>query len=517
MLNLSITELRKHFLTKSLLPSSVIRQAVNRSNLLSDLNIFITPTPEVASKQASEADERYQDNKSLGPLDGVSIAVKDNFCTKGVKTSCGSKMLENFVAPYNSTVVQKCLDEGGIMIGKTNLDEFAMGSGTIDSHAGPTKNIWGSTIPYDVKDENGNKLVEHFPRTDDWVVAGGSSGGSAVAVATGLSHIGLGSDTGGSVRIPGAWCGIVSLKPSYGRLSRHGLIPLVNSLDCPGLMTRSVSDMAVAFDMLQGRDTKDSTSVNSDPLDLDTINTLSDKSDDEIKLRVGIPQEFHCDGMTEEVISAWSEVASLLDDLGAKVVPVFLPHTHLAIPCYSVLNPCEVASNMSRYDGLEYGLRGNGGSTEDMFADSRARGFNEVVRGRILAGNYFLLKKNYHKYFKQALKIRRLIMKDYIEAWSKVDVLLTPVTLSPPPLFSEFSNVDNRTQTATQDFCTQPMNLAGVPALTLPVKLSCSNLPISLQLVAPWRQDEKLLQIGALLERKVKFPKLEINDEKLGA
>jgi len=515
MLNLSMIELRKQFLTKSFLPSSVIRQAVDRSNLLSDLNIFITETADLASQQATEADQRYQENKSLGPLDGVCIAVKDNFCTNGVKTSCGSKMLDNFVSPYNATVVQKCLDGGGIMMGKTNLDEFAMGSGTIDSHAGPTKNIWGSTIPYDIKDDNGRTLSEHIPRTDDWVVAGGSSGGSAVAVATGVSHIGLGSDTGGSVRIPGAWCGIVSLKPSYGRLSRHGLIPLVNSLDCPGLMTRTVPDMAVALDMLQGRDNMDSTSIDSDPLDLDIINTLSDESDDGFKLRVGIPQEFHCDGMTMEVTSAWSEVTSLLDNLGAKVIPVSLPHTHLAIPCYSVLNPCEVASNMSRYDGLQYGLRGNGASTEDMFADSRSRGFNEVVRGRILAGNYFLLKRHYDKYFKQALKIRRLIMNDYIEAWSKVDVLLTPVTLSPPPLFSEFSNVDNRTQTATQDFCTQPMNLAGVPALTLPVKLSSSNLPLSLQLVAPWRQDEKLLKIGALLERKLKFPKLEINDVKI--
>merc|ERR1711915_1057714 len=268
--------------------------------------------------------------------------------------------------------------------------------------------------------------------------------------------------------------------------------------------------MGVILSSVQGRDIMDSTSTNSENLDTAVFKDLNIKG-----LRVGIPKEFFCEGMSDEVLKIWSEVAILLQDGGAVVKPVSLPHTNLAIPCYSVLNPCEVASNMSRYDGLQFGLRGQGASTEDMFADGRARGFNEVVRGRILAGNYFLLKRHYDKYFHQALKIRRLIRADYIEAWSKVDVLLTPVTLSPPPLFSEFSNVDNRTQTATQDFCTQPMNLAGVPALILPVKLSSLNLPLSLQLVAPWRQDEKLLKIGALLERKLKFPKLEINDVKI--
>merc|ERR1719336_735757 len=254
----------------------------------------------------------------------------------------------------------------------------------------------------------------------------------------------------------------------------------------------------------------DSTSVESEKIDLLSLDEIDVRN-----IRIGIPQEFHCEGLDAEVISAWSEVASLLDNLGAKVVPVSLPHTHLAIPCYSVLNPCEVASNMSRYDGLEYGLRGNGASTEDMFADGRARGFNEVVRGRILAGNYFLLKRHYDKYFKQALRIRRLILEDYLAAWSRVDALLCPVTLGPPPAYSSFAAVDNRGQSAAQDHCTQPSNLAGVPALSLPVSLSSEQLPLALQLVAPWQRDHTLLQLAAWLETRLQFPKLVIDDDLL--
>ena len=399
------------------------------------------------------------------------------------------------------------------MVGKTNLDEFAMGSGTIDSHVGPTKNIWGGSVPYKlVTSDDGATLSDHggIGEGGDWTVAGGSSGGSAVAVASGLAGAGLGSDTGGSVRIPAAWTGTVGLKPSYGRLSRHGLIPLVNSLDCPGLITRSVRDLATVMEAVQGRDLMDSTSVTSDSLDMSCLDNESVKD-----LKIGIPQEFHCDGMSPEILSAWSRVASLLDDAGAKVESVSLPPPSLAIPTYSVLNPCEVASNMSRYDGLEYGLRGEGAGTEDMFSDSRARGFNEVVRGRILAGNYFLLKRHYSRYFEQALKVRRLIMQDYLAAWTSVDLLLTPVTLTPPPLFSAFSSEDNRTQTATQDFCTQPANLAGVPALSLPVGLSSGLLPVSVQLMAPWREDTRLLRLAAWLERRVNFPRLVIDDELL--
>ena len=351
-----------------------------------------------------------------------------------------------------------------------------MGSGTVDSQAGPCRNIWGGGLAYSLLDPSSGEVVaSHNPSSTsststDWRVAGGSSGGSALAVASGLCQAGLGSDTGGSVRIPAAWTGLVGLKPSYGRLSRHGLIPLVNSLDCPGLLTRTVADLGLVLRCVEGEDRLDSTSVATVPASLAPHTDQSVRS-----LRVGLPQEYLCHGMTEEVVTAWSQVASLLDSAGAKVVPVWLPHTALAVPCYSVLNPCEVASNMARYDGIQYGLRGQGGTTEDMFAEGRARGFNEVVRGRILAGNYFLLKRHYEEYYGQALRVRRLVQQDFLKVWQEVDLLLTPVTLSPPPLYSEFSQSDNRAQTATQDFCTQPANLAGVPALSLPVSLTSSS------------------------------------------
>lgn len=509
MLSLSIFELQSNFVSGACLPSALVKLSLKRSELLRKLNIFITECPTLAFEQSLESDARYRDAKSKGILDGITVAVKDNFCTKGVRTSCGSKMLDNFIPPYNATVVQRCKDQGAIMVGKTNLDEFAMGSGTIDSYAGPTYNVWGGSVSYSLVDKSGKILEKHNGQGKEWVVAGGSSGGSAVAVASGVAVASIGSDTGGSVRIPASWTGIPSLKPSYGRLSRHGLIPLVNSLDCPGIMAREVRDIAVILSSVQGKDIMDSTSTNSENLD-----TTAVFKDPNIKgLRVGIPQEFFCEGMSDEVQKIWSEVAKLLQDGGALVKPVSLPHTHMAIPCYSVLNPCEVASNMSRYDGLQFGLRGElSTSTEDMFAESRAKGFNEVVRGRILAGNFFLLKKNYTEFYQQALRIRRMINMDYKSVWSDVDCLLTPVTLTEPPSFSSFTSRDNRSQTATQDFCTQPINLAGLPALTLPAGLSGNNLPLSVQLVTPLNQDEKLLDIGTWLENELNFPKLVIDD-----
>jgi len=337
-------------------------------------------------------------------------------------------------------------------------------------------------------------------------VAGGSSGGSAVSVASGIVQASIGSDTGGSVRIPAAWCGIVGLKPTYGLLSRHGLIPLVNSLDCPGILTQTVRDSATMLSCLQGRDPLDSTTTDC-PIGESILHH------DVKGLKVGLPKEFYCEGMSCEVVEVWSQVADLLEQGGAEVIPVSLPHTELAIPCYSVLNACEVASNMARYDGLQFGLRAaNDKSTEDLYAESRSEGFNEVVRGRILAGNYFLLKQNYNKYFLQALKVRREIMNDYLTLWRDVDLLVTPVTTTDAPTFSSFSSSDNRSQMAIQDFCTQPINLAGLPALSLPVGLSGRGLPLAVQLVGPSLQDSLLLAVASWLEDRLDFPTLMVND-----
>ena len=326
-----------------------------------------------------------------------------------------------------------------------------------------------------------------------------------MAVASGAAYLALGSDTGGSVRIPAAWCGVPSFKPSYGALSRHGLIPLVNSLDVPGIMARNVQDLETYYSLLSGQDPKDSTSI-----DYPQKENLSFNK----KLRIGVPSEYFCEGMSNEAISSINEVCSLLGDEGMDVVPCSLPHTELAVPCYSVLNPCEVASNMARYDGLQFGLRGEDESgTEALYAQTRSQGFNDVVRGRILTGNYFLLKKQYDKYFLQALKIRRLIMNDFLKCFNELDFLLTPVTLTDAPSYSEYIQADNRTQTAKQDHCTQPVNLAGVPAATLPTSLSSRSLPLSIQIIGPRGSDHQLLQLAKWLEAKINFPKLVIREE----
>ncbi len=339
----------------------------------------------------------------------------------------------------------------------------------------------------------------------DWIIAGGSSGGSAAAVSTGACLIALGSDTGGSVRIPGAWNGIFTLKPTYGALSRHGLIPLVNSLDVPGLMGRCVEDVRAFYRCLKGRDPKDATTV-------DVPETVSEQFDPS-KITFGIPEDYRCEGMSGEIIQAWSDVADLLESKGAKVVSVSMPHTRYSITCDSVLNPCEVASNMARYDGLEYGLRGDDdSSTEAMYADGRSKGFNCVVRGRILAGNYFLLRENYENFFLRAMRVRRLVADDFHRAFATgVDFLLTPVTLGTAPTFREFSKADNRANTAKMDYCTQPVNLAGVPAATFPVRISNeSSLPISLQLIGQSFQEESLLDACQWLSDHIKCPMMTV-------
>nr|CAH0099675.1 unnamed protein product [Daphnia galeata] len=478
-------------------------QCANRVKMIKSLNAYIRVTEETSQVHLQESIQRYKKGTPR-PLEGIPVAIKDNFCTKNITTTCASKMLENFVPTYNATVVERLLDSGAILMGKTNLDEFGMGSGTTESIFGPTKNVWGShLISKANENENSDNEVER-KQPNDFYIAGGSSGGSAVAVATGTCSVALGSDTGGSVRNPASYCGVVGFKPSYGSISRYGLIPLVNSMDVPGILARTVDDCRSVFDVIKGCDPKDSTTL---PRPLSKSKLKSTNKFD--KLCVGIPKEFHCPGMSSEVIEVWNDVADLLENSGFRVVQVSLPHTSYSIACYSVLNPCEVASNMARYDGLRYGYRATGkdlNSTESLYAATRSQSLNQIVRGRILAGNYFLLKENYDKYFVQALKLRRLIYEDYIKIWGTgVDILLTPVTLSDAPLFSEFTQKDSRAQSADQDYCTQPANMAGIPALSLPVRISKRNLPLSLQLMAPHFDDETLLDVAHLLEQKLKF------------
>ncbi|KAL1430998.1 hypothetical protein MTO96_014411 [Rhipicephalus appendiculatus] len=494
MLSLTIRELAAHFRSKTYSPLEVCSACLKDINETSCLNAFVTVLSEQAQEQAKESHERLAKNAPLGPLDGVPIAVKDNFCISGVRTTCGSRMLADFHPPYTATVVERLRKQGAVILGKTNMDEFGMGSGATDSTFGPSRNPW----KYLGKDA-----------TDEWHIAGGSSGGSAVSVATGCAFGALGSDTGGSTRNPASRCGVVGLKPTYGALSRHGLIPLTNSMDVPGILAKTVDDAASLFNVMAGVDENDSTSV---PLPEHARNLELDDEPSLAGIRVGVPREYHCPGMAPEVVDTWRYVADKLDSLGAIVSSVSLPHSQYSTECYSVLNCCEVASNFARYDGLEYGHRAdNDSSTEALYASSRHEGFNEVVRGRILAGNFFLLRKNYEKYFMKALQVRRLICDDFNKVFeSGVQLVLTPVTLTEAPKYSDWALKDNRERVSVEDFCTQPVNMAGLPAVSLPCRLSRNGLPLSLQLVAPRFAERDLLFAAKRLELELQFPRLDL-------
>uniref|UniRef100_A0A182P455 Glutamyl-tRNA(Gln) amidotransferase subunit A, mitochondrial n=1 Tax=Anopheles epiroticus TaxID=199890 RepID=A0A182P455_9DIPT len=472
------------FRSKSVDPVTATEQCLAHIESHKHLNAFVRVSSAKALEQAKHSKDRYDANKQKSVLDGVTIAVKDNFCTNGIHTTCASRMLQNFVPTYDATVVERLQAHGAIIVGKTNLDQFGMGSGCIDSIFGPTRNSWSEDLG-----------------GDRFRIAGGSSGGSAVAVAAGLCYAALGSDTGGSTRNPASYCGIVGLKPTYGLVSRHGLIPLVNSMDVPGIMARTIDDCTSVLNVIAGPDPLDSTTVKRPFQSMDLDKQISLKG-----LRIGIPIEYHCDGLDKEVLETWTVVADMLESAGAAVTAVSLPNTASSIFVYSILNQCEVASNMSRYDGIEYGHRSQeDSSTEQLYARTRAEGFNGVVKNRILSGNYFLLRENYDKYFQKALKVRRLIADDFVRAFKEVDVLLTPTTLSDAPLYKDFVQSNNRDQCAVQDFCTQSANMAGIPALSIPVRLSSRRLPISLQLMGDNFTERRLLQIGSWIEKEVDF------------
>ncbi|XP_041509662.1 glutamyl-tRNA(Gln) amidotransferase subunit A, mitochondrial isoform X2 [Microtus oregoni] len=428
-------------------PTELCKKCLSLIKKTKYLNAYITVSEEVALKQAEESERRYKQGQSLGDLDGIPVAVKDNFSTAGIETTCASNMLKGYIPPYNATVVQKLLDQGALLMGKTNLDEFAMGA--------------------------------------------------------------LGSDTGGSTRNPAAHCGLVGFKPSYGLVSRHGLIPLVNSMDVPGIFTRCVDDTAIVLGILAGHDPKDSTTV-QDPIKLSRIPSEVDVS----RLCIGIPKEYLVPELSSEIRSLWSQAADLFESEGAKVIEVSLPHTCYSIVCYHVLCTSEVASNMARFDGLQYGHRsGIDVSTEAMYAATRQEGFNDVVRGRILSGNFFLLKENYENYFVKAQKVRRLILRDFVNVFdSGVDVLLTPTTLTEAVPYLEFIKEDNRTRSAQDDIFTQAVNMAGLPAVSVPVALSNQGLPIGLQFIGRAFCDQQLLTVAKWFEKQVQFPVIQLQD-----
>lgn len=338
---------------------------------------------------------------------------------------------------------------------------------------------------------------------------GGSSGGSAVAVATGTCYAALGSDTGGSTRNPASYCGLIGLKPTYGLVSRYGLIPLLNSMDVPGILARTVDDSVLILNAIAGTDPLDPTTTRREYMPISLSETI-----DVSNLRIGIPKEYEVRGISKEIQECWSEVSRLLEEAGAIVVPVSLPYTDYSIVCYSVLNRCDVASNLACYDGIEYGHRADeSNSAHELYKKTRSEGFNDVVKGRILVGNYFLLAENYKEYYVKAMKIRRLITQDFDDVWnSNIDLLLTPTTLTEAPAYNEFTQLDNQTQCLIQDHCTQPANMAGLPAINVPIKLSRRGLPLSLQLMAPLFHEQRLLTVAKWIEQAMRFPRLHLRD-----
>ena len=440
------------------------------------LNAFITETPERALSDAEKSDVRRAKGESLGALDGIPIANKDLYCTKGIRTTAASKILSKFVPPYESTVSQKLINAGTVMLGKTNTDQFAMGSSTVTSYFGTTKNPWNLDL-----------------------VPGGSSGGSAAAVAAGLCMAATGTDTGGSIRQPASFCGITGIKPTYGRCSRYGIIAYASSLDQAGPMARSVKDCALMLNVMAGYDEKDSTVANIPVPDFTKALTGDIKGK-----KVGIPKEYRIAGLNQDVQAVWDKAAQLLKDAGAEVVEVSLPHTKYALPTYYIVACAEASSNLSRYDGVRYTTRVEGNSLDELYENSRTDGFGDEVVRRILLGTFVLSAGFYDAYYIHAQRVRHLIYNDFMEAFKNVDVLLVPA--APTPALSEaqmktMSPVD----VYAQDVFTTPSSLAGVPSLALPIGLSQNGLPIALQVIGKHFDENTVFQIADVVEKSAGF------------
>lgn len=448
------------------------------------LNAYITVLPEETVLAAADAaDARYAAG-TAGLMDGLPIGVKDLFCTKGVRTTAASKMLENFVPPYESTVTANLLKAGAVFLGKTNLDEFAMGSANITSAFGLVASPWKR------KDDPSATLVP-----------GGSSGGSSAAVAAGLGLAATGTDTGGSIRQPAAYCGIVGLKPTYGRCSRWGTIAFASSLDQAGPMTRSVADAGLMLEAMAGFDEKDSTCSNR------PVPAFSKAVGKSVKgLRVGIPTEYRSPNLPVEVVAMWEQGIAWLKEAGCEIVDVSLPHTKYGLTTYYIIAPAECSSNLARYDGIRFGIRKDAPTLDGVYEATRAAGFGAEVRNRILMGTYVLSAGYYDAYYLKAQKVRTLIKRDFEQAFENVDVLLTPT--APSAAFAQGENMDDPVQMYLNDIFTVPASMAGVPALSVPVGLNGNGLPLGLQVIGKHFDEETVLSIGGALEAAAGFTHL---------
>ncbi len=446
-----------------------------------ELNAYITETRDLALAQAERSQERIR-AREAGAMEGIPVGIKDLFCTNGVATTAGSKILGNFVPPYESTVSRKLAQAGAVTLGKTNLDEFAMGSSNMTSAFGSVINPW---TPTDAPDRK--------------LVPGGSSGGSAAAVAGRMAMAATGTDTGGSIRQPAAFCGIVGLKPTYGRCSRWGVVAFASSLDQAGPMTRSVRDAAIMLEAMAGHDPLDSTSA---PVEVPHFERAM--TGDIRGLKVGLPKEYRPDsGLDPDIAALWDKGAQMLKDAGAELVEISLPHTKYALATYYIVAPAEASSNLARYDGVRYGLRKDGGSLDEMYMNTRAEGFGDEVKRRILIGTYALSAGYYDAYYLKAQKVRSLIASDFKKAFETVDVILTPTT--PSAAFGLDEKIEDPVTMYLNDVFTVPTSLAGLPGLALPVGLNGKGLPLGLQLIGRYFDEETLLNVGGVLEQAAAF------------
>ena len=478
IIDLKLFELVEKIKKKEISSTEVTKAFIDRSQKSKKLNSYITENFENALQKAKQFDEKPDFNKKLP---GIPLAVKDLFCTKNIRTTAGSKILENFIPTYESTVTQNILNEGGIIIGKLNCDEFAMGSSNETSFFGNVQ----------------NPISENL-------VPGGSSGGSSSALAAKLTPATIGTDTGGSIRQPASFTGTVGLKPTYGSCSRYGIVAFASSLDQAGPMTQNVKDCALMLEVISSYDNKDSTSV-----DFKRGQYLKDLNENIKGKKIGIPKQYRVDGMPKEIDELWKKGMKIIEDNGGEIIEINLPNTNYALPTYYIVAPAEASSNLARYDGVKYGFRSKGENLIDMYEKTRSEGFGDEVKRRIMIGTYVLSSGYYDAYYLKAQKVRRLIKNDFDEAYKKVDAILTPST--PSSAFKIGEKTNDPVSMYLNDIFTVPINLAGLPAISIPAGHDKSGYPLGLQVIGKAFDEQNILNIAYSIEQNIYF-KNNIND-----
>lgn len=479
--HLTIAEMKEGLAKKSFSAAQLTNAHLETAEKHKHLNAFTVLTPEIALEQAKASDAKIAAGKA-GKLEGIPLGVKDLFCTKDVLSTACSHILQGFKPKYESTVSGNMFAAGGIMIGKTNMDEFAMGSANITSYNGNVINPW--------KRKSDNKDL----------VPGGSSGGSSAAVSARLVAGALGSDTGGSIRQPAAFTGIVGIKPTYGRCSRYGMIAFASSLDQAGVFARTVRDAAIYLEAISGYDPKDSTSVNSPVPEWEKNINPSMKGK-----KIGIPKEYNVEGVPAEIKNWWEKAASWLKEAGAEIVDISLPHTKYALATYYIIAPAEASSNLARYDGVRYGLRVEDDihSLDDMYEKTRAAGFGREVKRRIMMGTYVLSAGYYDAYYKKAQKVRTLLARDFDDAFKTVDAILTPT--APSAAFAIGENANDPVAMYLNDIFTIPASMAGLPGMSLPVGLSADGLPLGIQILGKPFDEQTIFNVASAIEQAANF------------